>query len=313
MEGSFDHKPVLLKETMDMLAPRPGGLYVDCTMGGGGHAYEIIKRAMPGGKLLALDQDAAAIAAGKEKLAQFGQSVQIIKANFSQLAQVAKEVAWGQVNGILFDIGVSSYQLDEKERGFSYMNNGPLDMRMDATANVPTAADIINKTEEKILADLIYQYGEERYSRRIAKRIVEAREIKPITTTRELVELIRGAIPSSNGEDQHPAKRTFQALRIAVNNELKILEKGLMDAFDLLAPGGRLAVITFHSLEDRIVKEMFRQWGRGCICPPEMPICTCNHQPEVLVLTRKPIIATKEEIEANPRARSAKLRVAEKI
>ncbi len=310
---AFHHIPVLLEETIKSLALKADGIYVDGTLGGGGHSQAILERTSPAGRLVGIDQDDEALAAARERLVPFGDRVMFVKSNFCQMAQVLAELNIIQVDGILLDIGVSSHQLDKGERGFSYMVDEPLDMRMDQNNNGPTAADLLMTLGQEELADLIYQYGEERYSRRVAKQIVDFRAHTPIETTAQLVALVKRAMPKGkNREDQHPAKRTFQALRIAVNDELGVLQKALDDALALLKPGGRLSVITFHSLEDRIVKEQFRYWAKDCICPPELPICQCNKKRQVVLVTRKPITASPEELEANPRARSAKLRCVEK-
>lgn len=309
----FVHKPVLLEETLNYWASQPHGIYIDGTVGGGGHSAALLQQ-LPQAQLIGIDQDDEALAAAENKLMPFGSRVRLVKENFAHIAQVAAMLALPEIDGILLDIGVSSYQLDCSERGFSYMQDAPLDMRMDRHGSGPTAAHLVNTLTEEELANIIYQYGEERYSRRIARQIVAARQEKPITTTGELTALIKKAMPTvAKREEQHPAKRTFQALRIAVNQELSVLEKGLTSALEILRPGGRLCVITFHSLEDRIVKETFRTWAKGCICPPDLPVCQCGKSPSVRLLTRKPITATEKELQENPRSRSAKLRAVEKV
>lgn len=286
-----------------MLQPRTGGVYVDGTVGAGGHAAAILQRSAPDGRLYGLDRDPAALEIARQRLAQFGDRVHLFHCNFDQLARLELPPA----DGILLDLGLSSMQLDRPERGFSFQQAGPLDMRMNPTAG-QTAADLVNNLPEQELADLIYQYGEERHSRRIARAIVRAR---PIHSTVELARLVAGA-GRSGSRRIHPATRTFQALRIATNDELGALERTLPQAIARLKPGGRLAVISFHSLEDRIVKHFFRREARDCICPPKQPICTCQHQATVQIITKKPITPDLAEQDQNPRSRSAKLRVAEK-
>lgn len=309
----FHHIPVLLQECLDALAVRPDGTYVDCTTGGAGHSYEIARRLGPEGRLIGLDQDPGALAAAAERLAPFADRVRLVRSNFRHLEAVLAELGTGPVHGILMDLGVSSPQLDVPERGFTYREDAPLDMRMDPDGPV-TAAELVNGLPEPELARILWEYGEERYSRRIARRIVSARQEAPIRTTGELVELIRQALPAAaKREPQHPARRTFQALRIAVNDELGALEQGLDAAVRSLAAGGRLAVISFHSLEDRIVKQQLARRARGCTCPPRLPACVCGGRPEVRLVGRQPRVPTPAEQEQNPRARSAKLRVAEKL
>ncbi len=312
--SEFKHLPVLFAEVMQNLGLAPGGVYVDGTLGGGGHTEGILRRTAPDGVVIGVDRDADAIAAATARLAPFGERFRPVRANFAELASVLRELDIPAVNGVLLDIGVSSYQLDTPERGFSYMNDGPLDMRMDKRGGA-TAAELLSRLSGEELADIIYKYGEERFSRRIAQAIVAARQQQPITGTRQLADIVAAAIPAAarRKEKQHPAKRTFQALRIAVNDELGALEQGLAAGFAALSPGGRLAVITFHSLEDRIVKTYFAGLCQGCICPPEFPVCVCGRQPEGRLLQRKAIVASEAETAANPRARSAKLRVIEKL
>lgn len=310
----FKHQPVLLEETLASLNLQPGGIYVDGTLGGGGHSRAILAATAPSGRLLGLDRDDEALAAATERLQNFGDRFRPIKANFADMARVLAAENISEVDGVLLDIGVSSYQLDEPARGFSYMQDGPLDMRMDRRGG-QTAAELLAGIDETDLADIIYRYGEEKFSRRIARRLVEEREKQPISSTAQLAELVASAIPAAKRrqEKQHPAKRTFQALRIAVNDELGALEKGLAAAFAALKTGGRLSVITFHSLEDRIVKTYFAGLAKGCECPPEFPVCVCGKKPQGRLIQRKPQTAAAEELAANPRARSAKLRTIEKL
>lgn len=310
----FKHQPVLLAQTLASLNLHSGGLYVDGTLGGGGHSQAILAATEPDGRLIGLDRDDEALAAATARLQPFGERFRPLKANFADIAQVLAAENIAQVDGVLLDIGVSSYQLDEPARGFSYMQDGPLDMRMDRRGG-QTAADLLAEIDETDLADIIYRYGEEKFSRRIARRLVEARARQPITGTAQLAELVAAAIPAAKRrqEKQHPAKRTFQALRIAVNDELGALEKGLAGAFAVLKSGGRLSVITFHSLEDRIVKNYFASLAKGCECPPEFPVCVCGKKPQGRLLWRKPQTADEAELADNPRARSAKLRAIEKI
>ncbi len=310
------HQAVLLNEVIELLQPSPGGIYIDGTVGAGGHAAAILKATSPDGELFGLDQDQHALEVAKHSLAEFGDRVHLLHANFDRLSQVASQSQLPPADGILLDLGVSSMQLDQAERGFSFQVDGPLDMRMDDTGGV-TAADLVNRLGETELADLIFRYGEERYSRRIARAIVKAR---PIRRTGQLAEIIQKAVPFAPGKGRggrqakiHPATRTFQALRIAVNDELGALERALPQAIQLLKPGGRLAVITFHSLEDRIVKQYFRQEAQDCICPPDQPVCTCRHKATIRIITKRPIMPSLAEVNANPRARSAKLRVVESI
>jgi 16S rRNA (cytosine1402-N4)-methyltransferase len=304
------HLPVLLAETIDALQPHSGGVYLDGTVGAGGHAEAILRASDPSGRLIGFDQDEQALIVAKQRLAGFGERVALFHANFDQMKQVTLAQAIPLADGILLDIGVSSMQLDQAERGFSFREDAPLDMRMNQTAG-QTAADLVNELGQDELANLIYQYGEERLSRRIARAIVQAR---PIERTQQLAEVIARATPGGGRRQKiHPATRTFQALRIAVNDELGALERVLPQALKLLKPGGRLAIITFHSLEDRLVKQFFRRESQDCICPPEQLICTCDHQASIKLITKRPITATTTEIDVNPRARSAKLRVVELI
>ncbi|HHZ16565.1 MAG TPA: 16S rRNA (cytosine(1402)-N(4))-methyltransferase RsmH [Clostridia bacterium] len=314
MDRSFAHKPVLLQEVLEFLQPKPGMVFVDGTLGGGGHSKAILEKILPGGKLLAFDQDLDAINAAKQVLTPLGEeNFQLFHRNFRDMAQALSQTAYEKVDGILLDLGVSSYQLDQKERGFSYQYDAPLDMRMDRTQDFD-AAELVNKAGLEELARIIRDYGEEKWAKRIASFIVEERQRNPLRTTGQLVEVIKKAIPNSaRREGPHPAKRTFQALRIAVNRELEILPPALEDALGLLKPGGRMAVITFHSLEDRLVKTAFRKAAQGCVCPKDFPMCVCQQKPRVKIITGKPVVPTTEEIADNPRARSAKLRVVEKV
>ena len=308
----FEHKSVLLYETVDSLNIKPDGIYVDGTLGGGGHAYEVLKRLGPKGRLIGIDQDADAIQAASGRLKEYGEKVTIVRSNYRNIKEVLSSLGIEKVDGIYLDLGVSSYQLDTAERGFTYRENAPLDMRMDQR-NEKTAADIVNEYSEMELYRIIRDYGEDRFAKNIAKHIVKARQEKRIETTDELVEIIKAAIPARvRAEGGHPAKRTFQAIRIAVNGELEALPPMLTAAVDKLSPGGRLAVMTFHSLEDRIVKQAMADMARGCTCPPEFPVCVCGKKPRLKLLTRKPMTADEAELADNPRARSAKLRVAQK-
>ncbi len=298
---------------MDALHIRPDGIYVDGTAGGGGHSYEIARR-LTEGRLIAIDQDDAAIAAASARLAPLGERATVVKNNFCHLDDVCELLGIEHIDGLLLDLGVSSYQLDTPERGFSYMADAPLDMRMDGNSSGKTAYDVINTYSEADLRRILYAYGEERFAPRIAGRIVRAREDKPIETTGELVALIKEAIPAAARDGgHHPAKRSFQAIRIEVNAELDVIKPALEAAMERLNPGGRLAVITFHSLEDRLVKETFAEMASGCTCPKGLPVCVCGKTPRVKIISRKPILPSDEELEHNPRSRSAKLRVAEKL
>ena len=309
----FKHVSVLKNECIEGLQIKSSGTYVDGTFGGGGHAMEIISRLNGNGRFVGIDQDQDAVENGRAKLEPYKEKAQLVRNNFSNIISIMKDLHIVSVDGILLDIGVSSYQLDTGERGFSYMHDAELDMRMDQR-NPMTAKRMIAEYSEKELADIIKDYGEERWAARIAQFIVAERKIKPIETTGELVEVIKKAVPKGARKDgPHPAKRTFQALRIAVNNELGILEQAIEDMAGLLAPGGRLCIITFHSLEDRIVKQTFHRLEHPCTCPPEFPVCVCGKKPTIRVITRKPILPSEEELEFNPRARSAKLRILEKL
>lgn len=309
----FHHLPVLLEETMTGLKLRSGGIYVDCTAGGGGHSTEILRRTTPNGRLIAIDQDPAAVAAVTNQLASYVGRFTVVRENFAHLARVLEQLGTGSVDGVLMDLGVSSYQLDNPARGFSYMHDAPLDMRMDPAGPV-TAAVLVNTLGAGELTEIIRRYGEERWAARIASFVISGRQTGPITTTGQLVELIKAAIPAkARRQGPHPAKRTFQALRIAVNGELELLEGALRAAVDVLAPGGRICVITFHSLEDRTVKEVFRELTGPCRCPRDFPRCVCGAQARLKVITGRPIVPSEEELADNPRSRSAKLRVAEKV
>ena len=307
----FTHKSVLLDECIEALNIRPDGVYVDGTLGRAGHSREIVQK-LTTGRLICIDRDMAAIDAAKERLAPWMERVTLVHGNFADLGEVLREKEITGVDGMLFDLGVSSPQLDDASRGFSYMQDAPLDMRMDKTAAL-TAYEVVNVWSYEELRRILFEYGEERYAPAIAKAIVRARETRPVETTLELVDLIKSAMPpAALREKQHPAKRSFQAIRIAVNGELDALPPMLKSATEALNPGGRLAVITFHSLEDRIVKRAMQDMARGCTCPPEFPVCICGKKPKLKLLTRKPIVSGEAELEENPRARSAKLRVAEK-
>jgi len=301
------HQPVLYHEIIHALQPKSAGYYVDGTLGAGGHARGILEACTPDGRLLGLDVDPQALALARETLAPYGQRVRLNQASYDSLAEVLSEIGWDKVDGILLDLGLSSMQLDTPERGFSFQQDAPLDMRFDPDSPT-TAADLVNKLPQDELADLIYRYGEERASRRIAQAIVRAR---PLQTTRQLAAVIESVLPRKG--HIHPATQTFQALRIAVNEELDRVENVLPQAVAALRSGGRLAIISFHSLEDRIVKEYFRRESRDCICPPKQPVCTCGHKATLKEISRKPIIPGEAEIADNPRARSAKLRIAEKL
>lgn len=308
----FEHKPVLLRETIDSLNIREGGIYVDGTLGGGGHASEVCRRLGEGGRLIGIDQDADAIAAATERLKEFGPKVTIVRSNYENIAAILDSLEIDLVDGIYLDLGVSSYQLDTAERGFTYREDAPLDMRMDQR-NPKTAADIVNTYSESDLYRIIRDYGEDRFAKNIAKHIVRAREEHPIATTGELTEIIKAAIPAKiRATGGHPAKQTFQAIRIELNRELEVLSQSIDTMIDRLKPGGRLSIITFHSLEDRIVKTRFKHNENPCTCPPDFPVCVCGKKSKGRVVTRKPIVPTGEEIEENKRAKSSKLRVFER-
>ena len=309
----FEHKSVLLEETINGLHIKPDGIYVDGTLGGGGHTYEVCKQLDKTGSVIGIDQDEAAISAATVRLSDFGESVTIIRSNYCDIKSQLQNIGIQSVDGIILDLGVSSYQLDTAERGFSYMQDAPLDMRMDRR-QVMTAEGIVNTYSEQELFCVIRDYGEDKFAKNIAKHIVRAREEEPIRTTLELAEVIKRAIPMKIQKNQgHPAKRTFQAIRIELNKELEVLKNSLADMIELLSDGGRLCVITFHSLEDRIVKTAFRKSENPCTCPSDFPICVCGEVSKGKIITRKPITSTEEELLENPRAKSAKLRIFEKI
>lgn len=308
----FSHKSVLLNETIEGLAIKPEGTYVDGTLGGGGHSYHILERLNDQGRLIGIDQDEAAVAAAGERLSGFSNKT-IIRNNYCNMKQELNGIGITEVDGILLDLGVSSYQLDTPERGFSYMADAPLDMRMDQRSSI-TASNIVNEYSQAQLATMIRTYGEDKFANNIAKHIVAYRQNKPIETTGELSEIIKAAIPMKIQKTMgHPAKQTFQAIRIELNRELKVLSDTMDDMVDLLKPGGRLCIITFHSLEDRIVKNVFKEKENPCTCPSDFPVCVCNKKPLGRVITRKPILPSEEEMEENSRSRSAKLRIFEKI
>ena len=309
----FGHKSVLLDETIESLDIKPDGIYVDGTLGGGGHASEVCRRLGDKGRFIGIDQDADAIAAASERLKEFGDKVTIVRSNYENIDEVLKELGISQVDGIYLDLGVSSYQLDTAERGFTYReDDAPLDMRMDQR-NEMTAKDIVNTYSESELFHIIKNYGEDRFAKNIAKHIVRARQEKEIETTGELIEIIKAAIPAKvRATGGHPAKRTFQAIRIELNKELEVLENSIDKMTDLLAPGGRLSIITFHSLEDRIVKSAFKKNENPCTCPPDFPVCVCGKVSKGCVVTRKPILPSEEELEYNSRSKSAKLRIFER-
>lgn len=308
----FHHISVLLNECIDNLNIRPDGIYVDGTMGGGGHSLEIAKR-LTTGRLICIDQDPNAHEAAGKRLAEYKDRITFVRDNFGNIANILDGLGIEKIDGMLLDIGVSSHQLDEAERGFSYQQDAPLDMRMNPDRPF-SAYDVVNGYDEDELDRVIFTYGEERWARRIAQFIVKERENKPIETTGELVDIIKKAVPKGARKDgPHPAKRTFQAIRIEVNGELEVLQRAIDDVAARLAVGGRLCIITFHSLEDRIVKEAFRKQENPCICPPQFPVCVCGKKPLGRVITRKPILPSKEELEENPRSRSAKLRVLEGV
>ena len=309
---AFHHVSVLLEECLEGLDIKPHGIYIDGTLGGAGHSSRIVSR-LTTGKLIGIDRDPVALQAAEERLKPYKDRVTLVHSNFSEMAQVVKNLGLSGVDGILLDLGVSSPQLDDGERGFSYMADAPLDMRMDSQ-DALSAYTVVNSWSQEELKRILFDYGEERYAPRIAAAICRRREEAPIRTTLELVDIIRSAMPAQAlREKQHPAKRSFQAIRIAVNDELGSVEKAMQKAIPLLNPGGRLAVITFHSLEDRIVKNAMTEASKGCTCPPSFPVCICGKKPLVKLISRKPIVASDEELEANPRSRSAKLRVCEKL
>ena len=308
----FVHQPVLLRECIEALSIKPDGIYLDGTLGRAGHSRQIAER-LKGGQLICLDRDQAALDAVPERLGPWLDRVRAVRANFAELDRVLDELGIDKVDGMLFDLGVSSPQLDDAARGFSYMADAPLDMRMDQSQTL-TAADVVNGWEQEELRRILLTYGEERYAGLIAAAIVRRRADKPVETTLELAEIIRSAMPAKAlKEKQHPAKRSFQAIRIAVNDELTAIERMIRAAIPRLAPGGRIAIITFHSLEDRIVKTGLAEFARGCTCPPDFPVCVCGKKPVIRLVTKKPVLPGEQELTENPRSRSAKLRVGEKL
>lgn len=311
-DQAYGHKPVLLDECLDALDIKPDGIYLDGTLGRAGHSLEIVKR-LTTGRLIGVDRDETAIAAAEERLAEYADRVTLVHSNFDRVGEILEELGIAGVDGMLFDLGVSSPQLDDAERGFSYMHDAPLDMRMDRTASL-SAHEVVNQWPYEELRRILFEYGEERYAPVIAKHIVQKREESPIETTLQLTDIIKGAMPPpALREKQHPAKRSFQAIRIAVNGELDALPPMLEAAADKLNAGGRLAVISFHSLEDRIIKKTMQALATGCTCPPNFPVCVCGKKPKMKLVSRKPIVSGRAELAYNPRARSAKLRVAEKL
>ncbi len=311
--SGFRHISVLYEEVLRYLEPCSGGVYVDGTLGGGGHAGGILECSSPDGILLGFDRDQEALDAAGLRLSAYGSRVRLFHENYSLLPDVLAREGFESIDGMVLDVGVSSHQLDKAERGFSFQQNAPLDMRMDGSAG-RTAADLVNTLSEKELEQILWDFGEERWARRIASKVVAARNVGPVTTTAQLVDLVKGAVPRACWDARlHPATRTFQALRIAVNEELQSLERGLIAGIESLKKGGRIVVISFHSLEDRIVKNIFNEFARGCTCPKSVPRCVCGKQPVLRKLTGRPVVAGQEEIAANPRSRSAKLRAAEKL
>ncbi len=308
----FVHVSVLLEEAVDLLAIKPDGIYVDCTAGGGGHSAAIAAK-LTTGHLYSFDRDGDAVKAASDRLAPFGDKVTVIRENFLNAASTLRDMGIKHIDGATADLGVSSYQLDNEERGFSYMADAPLDMRMDRRGSL-TARDVVNNYPEEEIARILFAYGEEKFSRKIAAAIVKEREVSPIENTLRLSDIIKNAIPAAarNG-GHHPAKRSFQAIRIEVNSELSIIEPALKDLASMLNQGGRISVITFHSLEDRAVKNAFAELASGCVCPPSFPVCVCGRKPQMKLVTKKPVLPADSELEINPRARSAKLRAAEKL
>lgn len=304
----FAHKSVLLNESIEGLNINPAGVYIDCTTGGGGHSLEIAKR-LDTGKLICFDQDKEAIEAAKSRLKDY--SPVFVNRNFADIKETLAELKIDAADGILMDLGVSSYQLDNRERGFSYHDDAPLDMRMSGSGE--SARDVVNEYEEKELVRILQLYGEEKYAASIARGIVKAREGSPIETTAQLAEIIRTHVPERVRNEKNPCRKTFQAIRIEVNRELEVLETALSDGFDLLNKGGRMAIITFHSLEDRIVKNRFKEYCTGCTCPPEFPVCVCGKKPRAVLVNKKPLTASEDELRDNQRSRSAKLRILEKL
>lgn len=305
---NFVHIPVLLEEVLEGLDIKPDGIYIDGTVGGAGHSREIAKRLSEKGLLIGLDRDPDAVAVARERLAEY--PAKVFHCNYDEMKEVLNSLGIDAANGILMDLGVSSHQLDTGERGFSYHVDAPLDMRMSQTGL--SAEELVNTWPESAIAKILFEYGEEKFARSIAAKIVKAREAEPIKTTMQLAELVKSSVPQKVRREKNPCKKTFQAIRIAVNGEFEHLEKGLESAFGCLKPGGRLAVITFHSLEDRIVKKQFAKWCQGCICPPDFPQCVCGREPEGRLVNRKPLMASDSELAVNNRSRSAKLRVIER-
>lgn len=304
----FAHIPVLLEQCLDGLDIKPDGIYFDGTCGGAGHSREIAKR-LTTGRLIGIDRDPDAVAVASERLS--GLPAQVVRGNYSEIKQIADDLGISGADGILLDLGVSSYQLDNAERGFSYHNDAPLDMRMSKEGT--SARDIVNEYSKEQLTKILYEYGEEKFAPRIAETIIKRRSEKPVETTTELADIVRDSIPTKFRRDKNPCKKTFQAIRIAVNCEFDHLDRALDEGFELLKPGGRFCIITFHSLEDRIVKQRFAGWCKGCTCPPDFPVCVCGNKPKGKLVCRKPLEASEEELEANPRSRSAKLRIIEKL
>lgn len=304
----FAHIPVLLEQCLDGLDIKPDGIYFDGTCGGAGHSREIAKR-LTTGRLIGIDRDPDAVAVASERLS--GLPAQVVRGNYSEIKQIADDLGICGADGILLDLGVSSYQLDNAERGFSYHNDAPLDMRMSKEGT--SARDIVNEYSKEQLTKILYEYGEEKFAPRIAETIIKRRSEKPVETTTELADIVRNSIPAKFRRDKNPCKKTFQAIRIAVNCEFDHLDRALDEGFELLKPGGRFCIITFHSLEDRIVKQRFAGWCKGCTCPPDFPVCVCGNKPKGKLVCRKPLEASEEELEANPRSRSAKLRIIEKL
>lgn len=304
----FAHIPVLLEQCLDGLDIKPDGIYFDGTCGGAGHSREIAKR-LTTGRLIGIDRDPDAVAVASERLS--GLPAQVVRGNYSEIKQIADGLGISGADGILLDLGVSSYQLDNAERGFSYHNDAPLDMRMSKEGT--SARDIVNEYSKEQLTKILYEYGEEKFAPRIAETIIKRRSEKPVETTAELADIVRDSIPAKFRRDKNPCKKTFQAIRIAVNCEFDHLDRALDEGFELLKPGGRFCIITFHSLEDRIVKQRFAGWCKGCTCPPDFPVCVCGNKPKGKLVCRKPLEASEEELEANPRSRSAKLRIIEKL
>lgn len=313
MQENYGHYSVLLAETVDSLNIKPGGVYVDCTLGGAGHSARILEKMGGDGKLVGIDRDEYAIQKASQRLEKYKDNILLIKGNFCDAPELLSENGIHKIDGVVADLGVSSFQLDNADRGFSYMHDAPLDMRMSRQDKL-SAYDVVNGYEEKELSRIINLFGEERFASKIAYNICRTREKQPIKTTAELAEVVKNSIPAKNRADgPHPAKRTFQAIRIEVNGELDVIDKMILGLFPMLESGGRMAVITFHSLEDRIVKHTFAEFAKGCECPPDFPVCVCGKKPQGVVVTKKPILPSEQELEENPRSRSAKLRVCEKI